>query len=305
LVKGLLQKVKAMKYVFEHWSEVEALIRPYRRVYVLTDYDGTLTPIVDHPHQARLDRNIKNLLKSLVRNRKFILVIITGRVLKENIQLVGIQGAYYVGNHGLEMKGPSLTFVHPLAEKLSPLISKICEDLKAKLESISGILVEDKGMTTSIHYRMAPKKIIKEIKKVWQEELHRLARDLKVDDSIVLTGYLKSDEVKAAYTLADMVLVPSLVEGFNLTTIEGWLYKKPVLVSRGAGSSKLVSEGINGYTFEPNNPEELAEKIKLLLKNKEASMKMGENGFNTLRLCYTDVAVKRLAEIFDEVLKNF
>ncbi|MGQ9719083.1 MAG: glycosyltransferase family 4 protein [Nitrososphaerales archaeon] len=172
--------------------------------------------------------------------------------------------------------------------------------LKNSFPSLKLILVGDGSFTSSGAGGLAHPKGF-----VWQEELYRLARELKVDDSVVLTGYLKSDEVKAAYTLADMVLVPSLVEGFNLTTIEGWLYKKPVLVSRGAGSSELVNEGFNGHTFEPNNSEELAEKIKLLLKNKEALIKMGENGFNTSRLCYIDVAVKRLAEIFDEVLKNF
>ena len=155
-----------MKYLFDYWLEIEGLIRPYRRIYLLMDYDGTLTPIVDYPDKAILNANVRDLLKSLVKDRRFILAIITGRVLKEIIQLVGIQGAYYIGNHGLEIKGPSLTFVHPIAEKLSPIIFKICNDLKSKFEPIHGVIVEDKGMTASIHYRMAPKDMIGEIKKI-------------------------------------------------------------------------------------------------------------------------------------------
>jgi len=155
-----------MKYLFDCWPEIEGLIKPYRRIYVLTDYDGTLTPIVDHPDRAILNVNVRDLLKSLAKDRRFILAIITGRTLKEIIQLVDIKGAYYIGNHGLEIKGPSLTFVHPIAEKLSPIISRICNDLKSKFESIHGVIVEDKGLTASIHYRMTPENMIGEIKKV-------------------------------------------------------------------------------------------------------------------------------------------
>ncbi|NWG09575.1 MAG: trehalose-phosphatase [Nitrososphaerales archaeon] len=155
-----------MKYLFDCWHEIEEFMRPYRRTYILTDYDGTLTPIVDYPDQAILNPNVRDLLKSLVKDRRFILAIITGRTLKEIIQLIGIEGAYYIGNHGLEIKGPSLTFVHPMTEKLSLIISKICNDMKSKFESNHGVIVEDKGMTASIHYRMAPKNMTGEIKKV-------------------------------------------------------------------------------------------------------------------------------------------
>ncbi|MEM2955307.1 MAG: trehalose-phosphatase [Nitrososphaerales archaeon] len=154
-----------MKNLFEFWSEIEALLRSNRRVYVLADYDGTLTPIVNYPDQAILNANNRDLLKSFTKDRRFVLAIITGRSLKEIINLVKIQGVYYIGNHGLEIKGPSLNFIHPVAEKLSPKISKICKNLKVKFESINGVIVEDKGLTASIHYRMAPKRMIGEIKK--------------------------------------------------------------------------------------------------------------------------------------------
>lgn len=168
-----------MKYLFDFWPEIEGLIKPYRRMYILTDYDGTLTPIVDYPDQAILDANVKNLLKSLAKDRRFILGIITGRTLKEIVQLVDIDGVYYIGNHGMEIKGPSLTFVHPIAEKLSPIISRICNDLRSKFEHIHGMIVEDKGMTASIHYRMAPKNTVKEIMKVAKDAV-RLYEDFEI-----------------------------------------------------------------------------------------------------------------------------
>ncbi len=172
--------------------------------------------------------------------------------------------------------------------------------LKGMFPDLKLVLVGDGSFTSSSVGGLAHPKGF-----VWREELQKLVKELKVEDSVIFTGYLKHEEVKAAYTLAEAVIVPSYAEGFNLTTIEGWLYKKPVIVSRGAGSSELVNEGVNGYTFDFHNPNDLAEKIGMLLTNKEASIKMGDNGFYTSRQCHVDNAVKRLTEIFNEVVKQF
>lgn len=172
--------------------------------------------------------------------------------------------------------------------------------LKHIFPNIKLVLVGDGSFTSSSVGGLAhPKGFI------WLEKLKKIAKELKVDDSVIFTGYLNNEEIKAAYSLAEAVIVPSYAEGFNITTIEGWLYKKPVIVSKGAGSSELINEGVNGYTFDFYDPKDLAEKIRLILTNKEASMKMGENGFYTSRQYYVDKAVKRLADIFSEVIEQF
>src|SRR5579883_655860 len=140
---------------------------------------------------------------------------------------------------------------------------------------------------------------------IWRSQIQSLARDLGVSDKVFFAGYRPPEFVKAAYSLADAVLVSSRSEGFGLTTIEGWLYKKPVIVSSGAGSSELVIDDVNGYTFESGNDQQLAEKILKVLSKGEAAEKMGERGLDTATICDIERNISSLQHVFEETLSYF
>ncbi|GAI53406.1 unnamed protein product, partial [marine sediment metagenome] len=59
----------------------------------------------------------------------------------------------------------------------------------------------------------------------WLDRLERLASKLGVRQRTIFTRYLTEEELKAAYTRADVVVLPSVLEGFGLTVVEGWIYK--------------------------------------------------------------------------------
>ncbi|HZW56690.1 MAG TPA: glycosyltransferase [Nitrososphaerales archaeon] len=140
---------------------------------------------------------------------------------------------------------------------------------------------------------------------LWRSHLEQVTRDLKVEDMVVFAGHLSHKELDAIYSLCDIVLVPSRIEGFNLTAVEGWLHKKPCIVSRGAGVSELIHDEVNGLTFEPSNDTDLAEKIEKMLQTSEAAVSMGEIGFRTASLCSVDRTVESLNQIFEEVMKGY
>lgn len=85
----------------------------------------------------------------------------------------------------------------------------------------------------------------------WSDRLERLVSKLGVRQRTIFTRYLTGEELRAAYTRADVVVLPSVLEGFGLTVLEGWMYKKPVVVSSGAGVSELITDGKNGHLFPP------------------------------------------------------
>ena len=102
-----------MPHLLYVWPRVSQLLRQAGRVLLLFDYDGTLTPIVDHPDLAVLAPGTKALLAGLSRDGRFILGIISGRSLDDVRARVGVSGLVYAGNHGLEIQGPGLDFTHP------------------------------------------------------------------------------------------------------------------------------------------------------------------------------------------------
>jgi glycosyltransferase involved in cell wall biosynthesis len=139
----------------------------------------------------------------------------------------------------------------------------------------------------------------------WGSYLKTLVSSLKLQDRVLFTGHISHDDLNALYEIAEAVLVPSRIEGFNLTAVEGWLRKKPCIVSGGAGVSELVHDGLNGYRFTGGDETELAKKMRTVLRSPEATVKMGENGLMTSKLCSVEAAVAGIRESFESVLKLY
>lgn len=142
-------------YLFDHWKELERSLFSARTLYLFCDFDGTLAKIVRKPESAHLEKKNRKLLRSLASNRNFKIAIISGRLNDQLKRIVNVDGIYYVGNHGLEISGPRLNFKHPGAMKKAKFLRAIAGELRLELDSIPGVFVEDKGLTVSVHYRMA------------------------------------------------------------------------------------------------------------------------------------------------------
>ncbi|RLF18601.1 MAG: glycosyltransferase family 1 protein [Thermoprotei archaeon] len=140
---------------------------------------------------------------------------------------------------------------------------------------------------------------------VWRSKLASLMRELKVEDSVRFLGYVNDSDLKCLYARADVVILPSKMEGFGLTVVEAWQYKRPVIVSKGAGVSELIIEGVNGLTHEPGSHEELYEKMKIVYSNSEQAERMGEIGYQTAKQCTIEAASEKLKAVFEEVLSHY
>ncbi len=129
-----------------------------RVVLLCFDYDGTLTPIVESPELAVLPDEVRDLLRSLSRHPRYYPAVISGRSLGEVRDLVGLDELIYAGNHGLELEGNSLRFLHPAARTARPVIRMTAESLSRELAEIAGARVEDKGLSLSVHFRQVARK---------------------------------------------------------------------------------------------------------------------------------------------------
>ena len=146
-----------MEHLLAAWPHIAHKIKDANHVLLLSDYDGTLTPIVEHPEQANLSPEMKQLIQDLACQRHFTVGIISGRALADLQNKVGISGIIYAGNHGFEIVGPGVNFVNPLAEEMRPLLRIIQQVLTVTLGGIKGIFIENKGLTLSVHYRKVEK----------------------------------------------------------------------------------------------------------------------------------------------------
>ena len=122
---------------------------------LLSDYDGTLTPIVRRPEAASLDEATRGVLAALARAPRVAVGVISGRALEDLRGRVRVPGVVYAGAHGLEVEGAGLAFRHPEAKHLAPGLAALAEALASRLPSLPGVRVEPKGLTVALHYREA------------------------------------------------------------------------------------------------------------------------------------------------------
>jgi trehalose 6-phosphate phosphatase len=139
--------------LLENLSEIGERLGAAPHVLLFADFDGTLTPIAEHPNLAQLSAETKALLEQLSRQSKMTLAVISGRALADIQTRVGIAGLIYVGNHGLEICGPGFHFIDSEAAAQCEALRRLSEKMSARLQAVAGAYVENKGLTVSIHFR--------------------------------------------------------------------------------------------------------------------------------------------------------
>ena len=119
---------------------------------LLTDFDGTLSPIVADPSQARLVEGAEAALTTLA-ERLAVVAVITGRAPLDARRMTGVQGLLIAGNHGTEWLNPGAVAPEPSpgAERVRRLLAGAL----GRLPRLAGVSVEDKGLSATVHYRLA------------------------------------------------------------------------------------------------------------------------------------------------------
>jgi trehalose 6-phosphate phosphatase len=84
-----------------------------------------------------------------------LVAVLTGRDSLKARDMLGIDGAVYVGNHGLERWQDGRLEVREEAREYAPAIRGLLERLRREPD-VSGLVIEDKGVAASIHYRLSP-----------------------------------------------------------------------------------------------------------------------------------------------------
>jgi len=145
------------------WTHLEAILRRCvspEHCALFLDYDGTLTPIVADPDAARLNQEMRSVLRALIGHPHYRVAIVSGRGLADLRARVDAEGLFLAGNHGLEIEGPGLRYEHPAAQRHRHQLEALRQSLHRDLDGIPGAWVEDKGPTLSIHFRRVPEALV-------------------------------------------------------------------------------------------------------------------------------------------------
>lgn len=157
-VRDSFRRTSEMADALQSYSEFAGLLET-RQPVVMLDYDGTLSEIVGEPDAATLVPGADKVLAALA--ARCPVAIISGRALADIRDRVGVPGLWYAGSHGFELAAPDGSCHENEAGIAAVRVLQDARDeLRRRLASVEGLLIEDKRFSVAVHYRaVAPDRV--------------------------------------------------------------------------------------------------------------------------------------------------
>lgn len=124
---------------------------------LISDIDGTLSPIAATPGAATVSEEIRADLARLARHLA-VTGIVSGRSAPVAREMIALPELVYVGNHGMERLHRDEIWQNPDAAAAIAAIAAAMAEVAAAVapDETAWLLLENKGVSASIHYRLAP-----------------------------------------------------------------------------------------------------------------------------------------------------
>jgi trehalose 6-phosphate phosphatase len=130
------------------------LVSRLAEIAILLDIDGTLLDFAPRPHDVCVPPGLRQTLNGLLANTCGALALVSGRSLRDIDRLFAPARFPVVAGHGAEIRASAAS--DAVAIRAEPLDAKLKRRLASIAKLIPGILIEDKGYSLALHYRLAP-----------------------------------------------------------------------------------------------------------------------------------------------------
>ena len=94
-----------------------------------------------------------------------------------------------------------------------------------------------------------------------------ILQQLKMEDKVVFTGFIKNDELNDHFLMSDFYIMPSYGEGFGIVFVEAMYFGLPVIAGNKDGSVDALLNGKLGILVDPMNVNEIQSAIESVLLN--------------------------------------
>ena len=132
--------------------------------------------------------------------------------------------------------------------------------------------------------------------------MHRaieMAAELGIGHKVLFTGFLRGEDVRKIYKMADLYVMPSVSEPFGIAPLEALDNDVPVIISKQSGVSEVLMHALKVDFWDV---DEIANKIVAVLKYPPLQMTLRSHGnFEVRRLRWIDAAAKCI-KIYEEML---
>ncbi|MCX5633455.1 MAG: glycosyltransferase family 4 protein [Phycisphaerae bacterium] len=125
-----------------------------------------------------------------------------------------------------------------------------------------------------------------------------LAANLGIGSKVLFTGFLRGEDVRKVYEMADLYVMTSVSEPFGIAPLEALNNDVPVLISRQSGVSEVLTHVLKADFWDVN---EIANKIVAVLKYPPLQMALREHGNYEVRKLKWDDAAQKCMQIYNQL----
>ena len=133
-------------------------------------------------------------------------------------------------------------------------------------------------------------------------KLTRRVRDLGLEDHVVFTGYVPDERLVSLLRAADMLVFPSIYEGFGLPPLEAMACGVPVITSRRSSLPEVVGEAAL-LLEDPLDAEEIAAGVERLLSDGGLRSRLARAGRERAAMFTWERAAEEVAAVYAEVVE--
>lgn len=171
--------------LFAHWPEIAARIGSAPGVALFLDFDGTLTGFQPRPDDVALPAATRRTLAHLASHPRARVWVISGRTQADVRSKVRVAGVRCLGLHGWEGRESE-----SIPEDTRRILEQLKPHLRAALQELGRVWVEDKGAVIAVHYAYASpadaaraREVVASAVSPWNGRFRRVAGERQIEIS--------------------------------------------------------------------------------------------------------------------------
>lgn len=249
---------------------------------------------------------------SLVLNKLFtwLNTMIESCVLK-NAQLIIVQSPYTLRTikEYYKIKEENIEYLpYPVTPKLQ--IGKKTFNVKGPMLLAVGRVDDNRKNfpllldVFSLFVKVFPKSRLRIVGEIsYRSMVLKKARRLGISSFVDFLGNINNDELVTEYLKANIFVLSSKQEGLGLVYLEAMSYGLPVVTTKCGGPEGIITDGVNGYLVNQNDPRAFSHTLEKIWGSEELYRKLCIQAYNYILEMHSDEKFrKRFLEIFQTKL---
>lgn len=251
-------------------------------------FSGKRRKSVVHVHEILDNGSLLGRMINRYAMKKSTRIICVSSAVEEKFRELGGDGVsrLAVVRNGIDLGGgvPDKRVREKSAAVRFALLGRLKPEVKGQLLLIEAVSLINRALLRKARFELIGSAV--EGQEYMIDAIRAAIVEKSLDEFIAIRPFVR--DIESIYNEIDVALVPSVrADPLPTTVIEAMAFGLPVIGTDLGGIPEMIKDGETGYLVSPVNPEDLAEKITLLLESEDLRRNMGLRGQERYREYFT------------------